>query len=201
MTITVVVVSDGRYHYLERCLETLDLLTGSIVRRVLVVDGEQIPPVVSGWETYAHGQRIGLAATVRHAWALVDTDYLFHIEEDFTIDRPVDLDNLARHLQADPYLAQICLLRQPWSPEEHAAGGILDLDADAYTRTGDLWLHRKCFSLNPCLVPHSIYSRGWPAGNEAEQTSRLVAVGYRFAYLDGRAVTHIGERRSAGWKL
>ena len=156
--------------------------------------------------------RLGMAGAVRAAWdwALnTGLDYLLHVEEDFRFVVPFDPREAVDVLAADPRLAQVVLKRQPWSPEEHAAGGIIECHPDDYVsyEDGDLrWVtHQRIFSLNPCLIPRHVLELGYPDGNEAEMTSRLVALGYRFAFLGARddppRVVHVGVERAAGWRL
>jgi len=109
----------------------------------------------------------------------------------------------------DETLAQVVLKRQPWSQEEQAAGGFIEQHPDDYTdhHAGQLsWVsHQRFFSLNPCLIPRHILEVGWPDGNEAEMTSTLVEMGYRFAFYGDRAdpprVEHIAAVRGTGWRL
>lgn len=151
---------------------------------------------------------LGMSGAVNAAWewALNEgCDYLFHIEEDFRLVGDFNVDNAVSLLQAEPGWAQVSLKRQPWTPEEQAAGGYMELRPDDYTDRGDATLHRVCFSLNPCVIPATVLELGWPAGNEAEMTSRLVDLGYWFAVYgaksDPHRVLHVGSERASGWRL
>jgi hypothetical protein len=210
MTVALVVVGDGRYPYLERCLASLDTFARYPFVHYRIVDdsgrGAEVayPP---GWEVIAHAERRGMAAAVASAWGDLPpgVDYVLHVEEDFLLAQSVPIDDMAMVLAAEPKLAQLVLKRQPWSPEEVRAGGIMEMYPDDYTDR-DGWVeHRRIFSLNPCLIPRVVIERGWPAGNEAEFTASLVADGYTFGFWGARedepACLHIGSRRSAAWKL
>lgn len=168
---------------------------------------------------------LGMAGAVQAAWewalADADLDYLFHVEEDFRFVRDIDLDRLAAHLERSPYLAQMCLLRQPWSPEERRHGSLyaaveaeapgtfrqMGSEGDPYTQ----WVfHKRLFSLNPCLIPRQVLALGWPSGplgvgNEAGFTRRCLDVGYSFGYAgrltDDPWVEHVGDTRAEGWRL
>lgn len=144
-------------------------------------------------------------------------DYLFHVEEDFVFTSPVRLLDLVTVLERNRYLAQICLLRQPWGQAEERAGGIIALDPPAYTQvepldgSGFAWIeHERLFSMNPCLIPRRVLELGWPAGplgvgNESGFTARTLAAGYRFAYWgrlgDGPRVIHRGSTRGDNYNL
>lgn len=174
---------------------------------------------VGHWIIDDSAGHLGMAGAVQSAWDLAlaaDIDYLFHIEEDFVFTTPVDLQHLAAILDEQAGLAQMCLVRQAWSPEERAAGGLIAANAPAYElrysptlRT--MWMeHDRLFSLNPCLIPRRVLELGWPSGelgvgNEAGFTERCRAAGYRFAYygspVDLPRVEHIGAERGANYHL
>lgn len=178
-------------------------------------------PIATSYVVDDRDHELGLAGAVQEAWAWAldqEVDYLFHVEEDFRFRRDVDLDRLAALLERSPYLAQVCLLRQAWSPEERAAGGIYAAyPADTWRQMGDPadryseWvLHRRLFSLNPCLIPARVLEIGWPSGpigvgNETGFTNRCLERGLAFAYAgrldDDPWVEHVGDTRGAGWKL
>lgn len=175
---------------------------------------QSIDTVLLGKTFDDRDHHLGLAGNVRAAWQWaidMDCDYLFHVEEDFLFTAPVDLAALQLVLESEPRLAQVVLKRQPWSPPEIAAGGIIEQDPGAYIEVHKWgrslkWVeHRKIFSLNPCLIPRKILELGWPAGNEAEMTRRCLDAGYRFAFYGGKTdppkVEHIGAQRSHGWRL
>lgn len=151
---------------------------------------------------------LGLAGAVQTAWNQAlecGAEFLFHVEEDFLFVTDIDLDAMAAILDGNHQLAQLVLKRQPWSAEEHAAGGIIEMHPDDYT-DHDGWVeHRRIFSLNPCLIPRHILMRGWPKGNEAEATQQLTGNGFTFGFYGERndppRVVHVGAERSAGWRL
>lgn len=157
--------------------------------------------------------KFGMAGAVRAAWewALdVGADFLWHQEEDFLITAPVDLTSLAAILGWTPHLAQVVLKRQPWSPLEVSAGGIVELNPFDYTERSfgplaEYTEHQRIFSLNPCLIPRWVLELGWPDGNEAEFTHRCLHRGLSFAFYGGRDDSprchHVGAVRGEGWRL
>lgn len=215
--IALVVVTDGRGEYLEQSIESLAVEAFDCW---IVVDdsgdseyGAWVDELMQPDIAVHHERRCGLAAAVQSGWRAAmdaDADFVFHSEEDFVYGVQPDLPAMALALDRRPTWAQIAMKRQPWSPEEVAAGGFMEMYPEAYRETvtsglGRFTVHQRCFSLNPCLIPRRIFESGWPDGNEAEQTARLVAQGFEFAYWGGKAdppvVEHIGETRSAGWAL
>lgn len=158
--------------------------------------------------------KLGMAGAVQAAWAWAlgeGLDYLLHVEEDFRFVADLDPVAMANVLARSPYIAEMCLKRQPWSPEEHAAGDLFATwpDGSLLDRVGFL-IQRRLFSLNPCLIPRRVLELGWPSGplgvgNEAGFTKRALDAGYWFGYWGRRddqpLVIHVGDTRGEGWKL
>lgn len=210
--IGVAFISDRGDKHLPDCLASFDKFVD--LRHTM---RDSVPPstVIDDRD-----HRLGLAGAVQAAWDWAvkeDLDYLLHVEEDFRFVEPVDVESMVDVLVHDESIAQVVLKRQPWSPEERRAGGIIEMHPHDYTphtvmvsegeyRRYSIWTeHRRIFSLNPCLIPRHILERGWPAGNEAEMTTNLLADGYKFAFYgakdDPPRVIHVGHERSAGWRL
>lgn len=210
MTWTLVVRSHGRWSYLDRCLTTIDeLLPGFFDHRVLSVDGpaEQLG-LPTAWEVRSTGpQRKGLAANVAQAWDGLDPDaWVFDVEEDFVlVDAP--LEAMAAVLDAERDLAQMALVRQPWSEEEKANGGLLyGPNVNGEITDQDGWLRqRRIFTLNP-YVAHASLLRSLSPGVEASLTEQCLARGLAFGFWgsvddDPRAI-HVGASGgmgSPGW--
>ncbi len=147
---------------------------------VLHVDGLPGPSVADEFDRAVWTERrAGLANAVRTVWAAVPDDitHVLHLEEDFQLLQPVDLDGMADVVDAEG-LAQMVLQRQPWSPEEQAAGGLVAAHMESYEDRGGWLFHRRIFSLNPCVVPAWVVREGWPDGNEAEATARWSDAGF-----------------------
>ncbi len=196
MNVALCIVSDRGDRYLPKCLlAAAKNLRWDFSDSILINDSEH---------------RLGLAGAVQAAWDRSSTaDYILHLEEDFVLTEPVDIEAMLTVLEAEPHLAQLVLKRQPWNPEETAAGGIIEQHPSDYNdrvTRGWHWVeHSRVFSLNPCLVPRRVLDLGWPNGNEAEFTHRCIANGYRFGFwgrrTDSPRCQHIGVERGNGWKL
>jgi hypothetical protein len=136
-------------------------------------------------------------------------DYVFHLEEDFTFTRSVNLDAIAHVLSLDWRIAQMALMRQPVNPTEVAAGGLVESRPHTFTprwdEQGNQWLeHNAYWTTNPSLIPVSIpRSFEWPLVPECEGrfTQLLRDGGYRFGvWGTGETwVRHTGERRGFGY--
>lgn len=140
----------------------MDGLAALIGHLTDLVHGGRLIPLVTKY-------RAGLSAAVAKAWAAVPEDitHVFHLEEDFHLCEPVDLDAMADVVDRDR-LANMVLLRQPWTPEEQAAGGYQQ--NPAYIQQPEYLHHREGFWLNPCLIPADVIRGG--GGNEPQLTAR-----------------------------
>lgn len=188
------VLTDGRDELLARCLESVrEHLAGQVDHVFVIHDG-----LVS---------RKGLAGAVQTVWSHalgVGADYLFHLEDDFVFNGPVDVAEMVAVLDANPDVAQMLLKRQPLSAPEINRNDILG--GMHALQLHDGWVAQShIFSLNPCLIPLDVLELGWPVGNESEMTQRLLNLGFVFGVWGDPGslpmVTHLGETRSAGWKL
>jgi hypothetical protein len=102
-----------------------------------------------------------------------------------------------------PKLAQLALKRQPWNPEEKAAGGICELHPEWFSEKRWLYTkHTAFFTTNPCLYRKDIMDFGWPQeeNSEGKFSIMLRDAGYHFGLwqldtFDPPKVTHIGEQR------
>jgi len=199
VTVALLYVSDRQELYLPGCRASVEQhLTGWDFE--LLVDDRD--------------HELGLAGAVQQGWktALSEgADYVWHLEEDFLLVADIDISRLQWILDHHPHLAQVVLKRQPWSPTEQIAGGIIEQDPAMYVERrawghNITWTeHHQIFSLNPCLIPRRVLEMGWPAGNEAEMTDRLIEAGYRFAFYGAKTdpprCVHVGAERAAGWRL
>jgi hypothetical protein len=114
---------------------------------------------------------------------------------------------MALVLDHHPDLVQLALRRQPWNPEEQAAGGIVEQHPDDYTERewrGHRWLaHRRFFTTNPSLYRTDlIRTEEWPDVEHSEGmfthqllADPLVSFGFWGARDSGEWCTHIGHQR------
>lgn len=186
----MVLISDRGDTYLPVCVESINRhFEYPIVQTVLVAD--------EGHEYTASG-------AVNKAWSQVDdeVEFVFHVEEDFLLTAPVDVDAMCDVLDTYASLAHLVLKRQPWSDVEHAAGGIIEMNPASYVDRPGWVEHTNFFSLNPSLVPRRVFEQGFPEGSEPAQTWRLLDQGYVFGFWGGRyddpRCHHIGALRAAG---
>jgi hypothetical protein len=179
VSVALLVITDGRDDYLRRAVASVYSvagLYGPIAERWMYDDTgddayrRELADRYPGWRHINAGPRQGCAGAIRAAWAQLrtgsDARFVFHLEQDFVLRRPVDLPALAQLLDDHPEVAQVALRRQPCNPLEEAAGGVVEQHPDWYTdRTepGRQWLeHRAFFTCNPCLYRRDLLQLGWP---------------------------------------
>jgi hypothetical protein len=172
--------------------------------------------------------RLGFGGAIREGWRrlreLDGFDYIWHLEEDFTTLRPIDLGALALILELQPEVVQVALRREPVNDPERRAGGVVEMWPDAYADRclprafawGDpyglrpyrlAWLeHELYFTTNPSLYRRELIDdHDWldVPGSERAMTMRLLTAGARFALWgdrdDAPLARHTGERQGKGY--
>lgn len=219
MSIAVLVLTHGRRDTIEPTIASaVDNLKGHIVERYIHDDSgdpdyrawltEQFP----GHRIIGGPDRLGFGSAIRNSWAVLADrwpSYIFHLEDDFTFNRVVDLDAICRVMDCHPYLVQMALRRQAWNAEEIAAGGVIERFLDEFAERSDghdVWLeHRKWWTTNPSIYRRDLCRRPWPRGarSEGQFTHQLLCspklrFGYWGGLSSGEAVTHIGTTRAGG---
>jgi hypothetical protein len=215
--IVLLVMTDGRRDCVARTLSSaIANLEGPITR--VVIHDDSADPDHRAWLQRAapdaevvwhYAGRQGFGGAIRNAWKHVAAGperFVFHLEDDFTFNGPVDLAAMAEVLDDEPHLVQLALRRQPWNDAELAAGGIVEQHPTDYIEATDhagrSWLeHRRFFTTNPSLYRRALCASSWPEGAESEGrfTHQLLAdpeVGFWGARDSGEAVTHIGDQRA-----
>lgn len=194
MTVCLLLIGDGRHDYRDRTLASA---------------AENLPPFDYCVEVDDTDHEMGFAGAIQAGWDAAletDCDFIFHLELDFTFNRPVPIEEMRHTLELCPYLAQIALLRQPWNERERKAGGIVQADPGNFA-FNDGWIqHAKFFTTNPSLYPRWVAERGWPQGQQSEGHFSLklfasdTSVRSAFWGHGEEWVHHIGdERRGTGY--
>lgn len=224
MSVTLLVMADGRDEYLDVAIQSAaDNLHGPVVELVLHDDSgdgryrQRLRERFPDFRVIGDGPRRGFAGAIAHAWRYLSThqttDWVFHLEQDFIFTGPVPLRDMISVMEGNPHLVQMALRRQPWNDQERAAGGIVELHPDSYEarqdEQGRHWLeHRRFFTTNPSLYPRSLTIRGWPDVRRSEGrfgidlfgSDHRKRSGYWGARDSGIWCEHIGHtRRGRGY--
>lgn len=222
--ITILIFTDGRQEYFAMTFQSLKKnVTASHIISTIIIDDSNDPSYASWLDTnYSHEvdhikhneKRLGFGGTIRDTWHKLDKlapryDYVFHLEDDFVFNRSVNLDDLILILEKNPDMAQVCLLRQPWSHDEKIAGGVWQQFPDRFTEkfidgpNEKIYYlsHKEWFSTNPCVYPKWVVALEWPEGYDSEErfwNEKLLLKGavtcsYFGSKKDIQVVNHIGD--------
>jgi hypothetical protein len=227
----LVVLTHGDGVTLEACLDSFREYVHPLPDRVVILrDGPGWSHVAAWASPFACVQiapdQVGFCRATAAAWRYgseCDLPYVFHLEHDFVVHRPVDLRELALVLNSDPMLAQMALCRDAASDRERAAGGLVESRPGAFieretciTDPSDAspqpgfweapWLeHRSYLTTNPSLMRREFMQRNpwpdYPSECEGRFGMDLVERGYRFGLWGDGSVycRHIGVRSGIGY--
>lgn len=221
MRIALLFITDGRQRCAERTLEALREMVGVEAFEASVVVDDACDPVYSSWldEVWpwtvhlpSGRSKRGFGGAIQSGWQAIEAldpgiEYVFHLEDDFILLRSPRFGDMARILGENPHVVQVALKRQPWNEVERVAGGIVEVNPDAFTQRaveGREWFeHRAFFTTNPSMYSRALVRRGWPSGDFSEgrfTASVLADPDACFAYMgrkfDEPWVLHIGDERT-----
>lgn len=233
MTAALVVITDGRGDYLEQTLESAEERLIGEFSPAIIIDDSGDPEYASwleghypGFWQFHHDRRSGFGAVVRTAWQRAlehpDVTHIFHLEEDFTFNEPIDVVAMAEVLDVSQSLAQIVLKRQPWSSDEITHGGQIEyceargdifeehtcseVTDEGEHLIGTVSQHRINFSTNPSLMTRLAAELCLDTGESCTEglvTKVCLDAGLSFAYWGAKSdppkCHHIGDHRSEGW--
>lgn len=185
--VAMMIITDGREGLLDQTWESWqNEMVGYVFYQFIVDDSadkeynkyvkERYGPLVNA--VHCHETRLGFGETIRDAWSHIPEgiDYILHLEDDFTLNRVLYLDNWVDVLEKNPNVVQIVAYRQPWNAEEIAAGGFIQLYRDQYRDaiysgiSGKYAVveHRRNFSTNPTVYPRWVSQIPWPESPYSE---------------------------------
>lgn len=218
--IAFIVTTDGRGEFLERTIPSWDQAEGEYVLKCILDDSgdaeyrgwlkRTFEPL--GWHISITGLgRQGYNAAMRRMREIgvaSGADFILHVEDDFLLNRPVNLYAITSLMANNPRtFAQMAFIRQPWYQNEVEHGGVIQaLQAqgchfDQKTDGTHHWLeHRTVWTANPNLMPVDVARIPYPEGDWSESAfMRLLreTTSLHCAYYgrlsDDPMVTHIGE--------
>ena len=213
-------MTNGRGHYLKQAIKSAEEnLIWDFDWKMIVDDSAdtQYSTWLSGafgssFQIYPTKEPCGFCGSIQRGWNLLpeDADFVFHLEDDFTFNEPIRIQEMIDILQDNPKLAQIALLRQAVNPAEKSAGGVIQCFSNDFKQRekgNRIWMeHARFFTTNPSLYPRSISRIPYPLEDfcEGKFSIKLRAAGYRFAILGKKdqkpKVAHIGEYKAANWQ-
>ena len=225
MKVLLGIIGNGRPDFLERSTASIEeRVKYPFCTRIIIDDsgdadyvGELEQKYGSNYHVIGHPENRGLSGSIRTLWEtaqMLDVDYIFHVEEDFTFEVDVDIDRMISILKMAPHLWQVALKRQPVNAEEAEVGGFMQQDPGAYRQYYSnfdpslVWVeHRKFFTLNPCVYSIDITRPLWPKGGGEKEFSEHVfrneesACAFLGMVDDPPLVDHIGNYRGGSWSV
>lgn len=216
---TVLIFHDGRDEYLIKTLDSFKRMVkfNGKVNTILVADCpdqsesdfDKIKKKYKIDTVYVSSERMGIFGAVQKGWQLVpkETEYIFHLENDFVFNEEIDVETMRVALQ-NKHIYQVALLRQPWYSHEIKRGGL-------YKALGNFWhvnscgvnlvAHRHYFTHNPCLYRSDVVAN-FDGYDEYSFMQHIIKKDNRgiCTYLgkinDKPKVTHIGDIKQNGKK-
>lgn len=182
----LVVITDGRHQAGEALIRSaIDSFEQRVAPqpRLKVIINDDPHPAWQDWlqreyadrfEVWTTEQRWGFHGAVQRAFNAVRgrCEYVFHLEDDFTFERLIDVEDMVRILELHPEVAQVQMRRQPWNDEERLAGGMVQVAPWDFIQRDDEgidWLaHRRFFTTNPSLYRESLTHLPWPREEHSE---------------------------------
>lgn len=208
--ITLLIFTDGRFEYLNRCINSLKGVFNDFDKRILINDCQDhkvkktLSKLASSFTIYHNDPKLGFGGSIRRAWFNLpkDTEYVFHVEEDFVFLVDPPLRTMKKILDEYRSFAQIALKRQPWGEE---VKGFMEDHPEHYEEMSNgretFTTHQQFFTTNPSLYPYKLTKFGWPEGALSEKAfaEKIFKKDYRCAYMGGidskPLVYHIGNER------
>lgn len=204
-SVTICITSCGRLDLLEKTLASFRAF--NLGGRFLISEDSTKPEVIAeatarypDMTVLSGPDRLGLMGSIDRLYSAVETPYIFHLEDDWTFDGPVDWDGAIALLDARDDVANVSLrafdeikakYREKSTPLKLAGREFAVMRTDA---------HPEFFgwSSNPGLIRKSLYDAYAPfARLMHDQMSGLIKKDGRVvAYLLPGVARHIGQGRN-----
>lgn len=215
--LALLILTNGRGDCFSRTFASFqENVVGTVPARTVIINdsgdgGYQyfLETIAAGAEVIFHEEPRGFDGAIRSGWEQVkDHDYIFHLEDDFTFNEKLRIEDMVQILDSDPNIAQVALKRQPWGEAEIVAGGFMEMYPPLWTDenlNGIEWCWQQIFfTTNPSIYRGELAAGGWPECEASERifTNMLLEANpeVRFAYLgatsDAPRVHHIGDKRT-----
>lgn len=146
--------------------------------------------------TVLPGTRTGIMASIDRLHRAVETPYIFHLEDDWDFDAPIDFDAAKRALDADPTISVVCVRAWDELKKKHRARattlapGLRAMDPASHPE----WYG---YTSNPGVLRKSFWERYQPVSRFRHDELSGVAKkdGLRVAYCVPGVARHTGDGR------
>lgn len=201
--VTLVLTSCGRLDLLEKTINSISKPVLDNIPTKIIVDDSTDTEVynnikkatyLKGWKKLLNKEKLGQAASIDKAYALVKTDYVFHCEDDWHFD---DFDFVAPSLQIlEKYdnLLQVTFRKDTPHPTHDE---LYEENERAFKVMIPGYNGWPGFTYNPNIFRFSAYNQ---LGKCAGMTEKDVGLFYKSkelytAALENRIVSHLGDGR------
>jgi len=203
---TVVVTSCGRFDLLAETLKSFQQHADIAPRKYVVIEDSCNPAVHAVTDrlsapctTIVNDQRLGQIQSIDRAYSEVETEWIFHCEDDWQFFRPGFIEESLLVLKRHPEISMVGL--RPRSEfNKLVRNAPVEMEGSVPWVRFDTRLHPEYFgySFNPGLRRMSDYRRFGPfarLGGEMHVSVAFMDAGLQMGSLEKAAVMHIGDGR------
>lgn len=150
-------------------------------------------------------EQIGHHRAVDHMYSLVQTPYVFHCEDDWLFDAPIDVEGAIEALKSKPQISQVCLRRLVdfnLPESEKSLVTTIRVKERDYLRLDGLHAQWHGYTFNPHISSVGTWKSlgGFSRFKKERHVSRLLRKqGFFSAYASPGSCRHIGELQSVTW--
>ena len=214
--VTVVLTSCGRFDLLEKTLDSFFEHNTYPIRDFILIEdsgkkavAEAIPSEHrDSIHLIINKPQLGQIMSIDKAYKLIETEYIFHCEDDWLFYRPGFIEDSKKVLEAEPKVLMVWLRsyhhdlfkKHTLLPGKRKLAGRV-----AYYPIQSVGHGNHCFSFNPALRRRSECPEGGyasllekgltPIGVEDVATKKYIAWEYFSVFLENDAVKHTGFGR------
>jgi len=209
--ITLVITSCNRLDLLDRTLASIGTEVLDAIKHKIIVDDSGDSSVCEyfskfkkeeGWQILINDENIGQPKSVDKAYSHVTTPFVFHCEDDWFFESPINFEACIDILESDEKLLQVTFRKDsphPESKESFRSKGGFEYHKFIEAWRGIWW----GFTYNPSIFRMSAYAKLGSHSGMDEQTisKRYHDLGYKSASLLSKSYYHIGDGRTTGSHL
>lgn len=205
--VTIVLTSCGRFPLLAGTLSSLSAYNSYPIQKIIIIEDsgdENIHKYIpKEWENYCeviiNNPKLGQIKSIDLAYSKVQTEYIFHCEDDWVFYRTGFIEESIEILKSDPQILQVWL--RDFTTDVQVHYPIHSLGEHLYVNniscyklesSDNRW---KGFSFNPGLRRTADYLKIAPfenIGNEADISQKYFSMKHFAVILESAATEHIG---------
>ena len=203
--VTIVIISAGRKEYLQKTIESMKKYFQYDDKKTkwFIIDdypeSQEARAYIKNLKGFdlkiLNEKNMGLGYSLNRIYAKVESEFIFHFEDDWEVLRPISVMRMIELLGQYTVTDQILLYRESFKPNEYRGA---QEKAEGYAE------YEHIFSFNPHLVKTELFLRFYPFPlylTEYDFTYKIRKGEYRtsgiFGYGESPYVRHLGAHRSA----